>query len=99
MRRVCKWRDWRPRSNSILLDNQAYPTTAEGLNALIAPPGTASGWNGPYLDSSSVPLDPWGNGYVYRFPGTAGGDYDLLSLGSDGEAGGDGNAADIAREN
>jgi general secretion pathway protein G len=80
-----------------LLDNQAYPTSEQGLDALIAAPPSAERWNGPYLDSSEVPKDPWGNDYVYRSPGAEGGDFDLLSLGSDGRSGGEGSASDIER--
>jgi general secretion pathway protein G len=68
------------------LDMQRYPTQEEGLEALVeAPPGDPQ-WNGPYLKQNKLPLDPWGHPYRYRFPG-AHGDYDLYSLGPDGEAG------------
>jgi general secretion pathway protein G len=59
-----------------------YPTTAEGLNALAtAPPGVRT-WRGPYVDK--VPIDPWGNPYVYRCPGSNGKDYHLFCCGPDG---------------
>jgi len=65
-----------------------YPTTAEGLQALITPPqGKADRWHGPYLDArgGKLPVDPWGHPYQYRYPGTHNkGGYDLFSLGSDG---------------
>lgn len=68
------------------LDNGRYPTTAQGLKALIAKPTTEpmpQRWNGPYIERRSI-LDPWGNEYVYRYPGTRGVDYDLYSLGRTG---------------
>lgn len=77
------------------LDVGRYPTTQEGLAALVRrPPGTDV-WNGPYLKGTTVPVDPWRNAYVYVAPG-AHGAYDLMSYGSDGRQGGDGSAADIA---
>ena len=67
------------------LDMQRYPTQQEGLQALVeAPPGAAA-WNGPYLRKKEAPVDPWGRPYVYRMPG-AHGEYDLYSLGPDGNA-------------
>jgi general secretion pathway protein G len=80
------------------LDNGRYPTTAQGLEALWREPTTdprPTGWKGPYL-RKEVPLDPWGHAYLYKAPGdvnTWG--YDLLSYGSDGQPGGEGEAADI----
>ncbi len=65
------------------LDNGNYPTTAEGLNALMSRSASAEHWNGPYLEKK--PVDPWGREYKYKCPGehrTA--DYDLYSLGKDG---------------
>ena len=76
------------------LDTGAYPTTEDGLVALIEEPSDADGWNGPYLDAGEVPEDPWGNEYVYRSPGEEN-EYELLSLGSDNSTGGDGEAADV----
>lgn len=72
-------------------DNDRYPTTDEGLQALITAPGGSTDWKGPYLkDQQTVPVDPWGHAYVYRFPGTANpGGYDLYSLGPDGQEGND----------
>lgn len=77
------------------LDVGTFPTTEEGLAALVARPSAAaaSKWNGPYL-SKAVPQDPWGRAYVYRAPGRKG-DYDLLSHGKDGQPGGSGDAADV----
>jgi general secretion pathway protein G len=76
------------------LDAGRYPSSAEGLAALVQPTGGNSGWNGPYLKGGLVPLDPWGKPYVYRSPGEHGA-YDVISLGSDGQEGGIGTAADI----
>ena len=65
-----------------------YPESAEGLEALIQNPGGIESWKGPYL-AKSVPKDPWEKPYIYRFPGTHGGDYDLFSYGPDGTEGSD----------
>ena len=75
------------------LDVGRYPTADQGLAALNAAPAGESRWKGPYL-RKSVPADPWGNPYIYQAPGTHG-EYDLSSLGNDGQAGGTGEAADI----
>mgnify|MGYP001558454430 FL=1 len=75
------------------LDVGHFPSTEEGLNALVTRPTNLPKWDGPYL-SKSVPLDPWGNPYLYKYPGEHG-DYDLVSLGKDGQQGGEGEAADI----
>jgi general secretion pathway protein G len=76
------------------LDVGRYPTTEEGLNALRARPGSVERWDGPYL-RKDVPMDPWQRPYVYRFPSQHGGDYDLYSLGADGQEGGEGDNADV----
>ena len=75
------------------LDNRRYPSTEEGLEALVAKPVSTAGWNGPYL-KKAVPNDPWGRPYVYRVPGEKG-DFEVLSLGRDGKPGGSGEDADI----
>jgi general secretion pathway protein G len=75
------------------LDVGRFPSTEEGLAALIARPANQAKWDGPYL-SKNVPLDPWGSAYQYKSPGEHG-DYDLISLGKDGRPGGEGEAADI----
>ncbi len=75
------------------LDNGRYPTTEEGLKALVERPSTTSKWSGPYL-KKAVPLDPWERPYIYKAPGEHG-EYDLSSLGKDGQAGGTEEAADI----
>ena len=76
------------------LDTGRYPTTSEGLEALVRSPGNIPSWNGPYLKSATVPDDPWGKSYVYRSPGEHG-PYDIISYGSDNHEGGTGTAADI----
>jgi general secretion pathway protein G len=77
------------------LDNGNFPTTEQGLDALITKPGTdpvPSNWNGPYIEKN--PIDPWGNTYRYRCPATNGKtSYDLYSLGKDGI---EGNEDDVA---
>ncbi|MBR0688906.1 type II secretion system major pseudopilin GspG [Bradyrhizobium manausense] len=75
------------------LDLGRYPTSNEGLTGLTRSNNQA-GWNGPYLRGGVVPNDPWGHGYVYRSPG-ASAPYEIISLGSDGQEGGSGTAADI----
>lgn len=74
------------------LDVGRYPTTEEGLQALVARPGALAGWAGPYLKGAGVPADPWG--HVYRYT-AANGAIEILSLGADGAPGGEGEAADI----
>lgn len=76
------------------LDVGHYPSTTQGLRALVEKPDSETKWTGPYLQKG-VPSDPWGQPYVYSSPGTGGRDYDLSSYGKDGQAGGDGEAADI----
>jgi general secretion pathway protein G len=70
------------------IDNGRYPTTAEGLQALITPPANTRAWNGPYI--KSVPTDPWGTPYVYQFPGKHNpANFDLSSYGPDRNPGRD----------
>ena len=76
------------------LDVGRYPTTDEGLQSLRARPGNMERWDGPYL-KKDIPLDPWQRPYIYRFPSQHGGDFDLYSLGADGQEGGDGESADV----
>lgn len=71
-----------------------YPTTNDGLQALVENTAGASNWNGPYLKKNKVPQDPWGNDYQYRSPGEHG-SFDLWSLGSDNREGGEGENQDI----
>jgi general secretion pathway protein G len=82
----------------LYLDTGRYPSSAEGLDALVKPVGGMPAWNGPYLKGSVVPADPWGHPYVYRSPGQSS-KYQILSYGSDGQEGGTGTAADITTEN
>ncbi len=81
------------------LDTGDYPSTEQGLFALVAPPEVGNipkNWReGGYLEKGKIPKDPWGNDFVYLSPGTHG-DYDLVSYGADGEPGGEGKDADIA---
>lgn len=80
------------------LDNGSYPSTEQGLQALVEPPAVGklpAKWrDGGYLEKGKVPLDPWGNEFVYLSPGVQG-DFDLSSFGGDGEAGGEGDGADV----
>ena len=79
------------------LDNGAYPTTAQGLDALWQSPANepVQTWKGPYL-RKAVPLDPWGHPYAYASPGEANPNgYDLQTYGRDGQAGGEGEDADL----
>jgi general secretion pathway protein G len=77
------------------LNCDRYPTTEEGLQALRTQPTDAPGWKGPYI-TKDIPLDPWGNDYVYECPGPSGDDsFTLLSYGRDGAPGGEGDDADI----
>lgn len=77
------------------LDCDRYPSTEEGLNALRTAPADVTGWRGPYTQRP-IPPDPWGNDYVYEYPGPDGDEsYVLLSYGSDGAPGGTGDATDI----
>ena len=77
-----------------LLDNGRYPTTEEGLPALVVATQNLQTWNGPYLKKTVIPNDPWGRAYEYRAPGEHGA-FDLYSLGANNAAGGDGESKDI----
>jgi len=72
-----------------------YPTSQEGLGALMTAPSGVANWNGPYLKRNAVPKDPWSNEYRYVSPGDQNRPYDIISLGSDGKEGGDGDGKDI----
>lgn len=80
------------------LDNGVYPSTEQGLSALVEAPTAGKlppKWRkGGYLEKDKLPKDPWGNDYVYLCPG-AHGDFDIISYGADGEAGGENDNADI----
>lgn len=71
-----------------------YPSTREGLDALIERPSGVSLWNGPYLKKKVIREDPWGNPYQYRAPGEHG-EYDLFSYGADKKEGGEGENRDV----
>lgn len=83
------------------LDTGMYPTTEQGLEALVQKPATGAvpaNWReGGYLEKGKVPQDPWNRPYVYVSPGIKNKDFDLKSLGGDGEEGGEGENADIER--
>lgn len=70
------------------LDVGSYPTTDQGLAALVTQPADVASWDGPYVKSAAPPLDPWGHPYLYQEPSSRPGlDYDLCSLGSDDKPG------------
>ena len=71
-----------------------YPTSQEGLHALVEAPGGTTSWNGPYLKKKVVPKDPWGAEYRFASPGQHGA-VDVSSLGADGREGGEGEDRDI----
>jgi general secretion pathway protein G len=83
---------------SYKLDNGFYPSTEQGLQALVEAPSTGrlpAKWRtGGYLTKRKVPQDPWGNDYIYLSPGSHG-DFDIISYGGDGQAGGEGDESDI----
>lgn len=77
------------------LDVGAYPTTEQGLSALLEKPAdTSTRWHGPYL-TRDIPADPWGQSYHYAQPGSNDRDFDLLSFGADGKPGGSAYASDL----
>jgi general secretion pathway protein G len=82
----------------LYLDTGRYPSTGEGLTALVKPSSSMPAWNGPYLKGGNVPNDPWGKPYAYRSPGERS-KYEIMSYGSDGQEGGTGTAADITSGN
>ncbi len=81
------------------IDNGSYPTTEQGLMALVKKPDIEPiprhYRDGGYLDYESIPLDPWGNAYIYRSPGEGDREYEIISFGADGREGGEGVDADI----
>lgn len=79
------------------IETGRYPTSDEGLNALMVQPGNVRGWNGPYL--KSMPVDPWAHPYIYHYPGAHNPNtYDLLSAGPDGQEGGDDDITNWSKE-
>jgi len=84
--------------NAFRLDTGRYPTTEEGLQSLRLQPSDVNNWKGPYI-TKDVSADPWGNPYEYEYPGQSGAEsFSLRSYGSDGQQGGDGEAADVSEE-
>jgi general secretion pathway protein G len=85
--------------NRYRLENGVFPTTDQGLEALVRRPSVGfipRNWaEGGYLDKPEIPKDPWGNAYIYIYPGQHGTNFDLKSLGADGVEGGEGIYADI----
>jgi general secretion pathway protein G len=79
------------------LDAGRFPSTAEGLTALVQRTPGVSAWNGPYLKGGNLPNDPWNNPYIYRSPGERS-PYEIMSYGSDGQEGGTGIAADLSTD-
>jgi general secretion pathway protein G len=79
------------------LDTGIYPDGAEGLQALVRKPESATSWNGPYLQTGALPNDPWGKPYLYTAQAQSG-HYAISSLGADGREGGSGNDADITQQ-
>jgi general secretion pathway protein G len=77
------------------LDTGRYPDAREGLTALVQRPANLPSWNGPYLKKDKVPLDPWGQPYIYRYPGQHG-PFDILTLGADKREGGQAEDQDVA---
>jgi general secretion pathway protein G len=90
-------RDLEQAAELFKLDVGRYPTSQEGLDALVAPPAAAPGWNGSYL-RKGLPRDPWGNPYHYEAPGRQG-DIDIYTLGADNAPGGEGENADVGNWN
>lgn len=76
------------------LDVGRYPSSEDGLNALIEAPSNAKVWNGPYLRKKKLPLDPWNNPYRYVSPGQHG-KFDIATLGADNAEGGEGEDQDV----
>jgi general secretion pathway protein G len=76
------------------LEVGTFPTTEEGLLALRLKPVAANRWDGPYMQKD-IPLDPWGNAYIYKYPGEHGDEPDIVSHGGDGREGGEGENEDV----
>jgi general secretion pathway protein G len=81
------------------LDIGGFPTSDQGLQALVSKPSDVSSWNGPYLKGTKIPDDPWGRPFLYRNPSSrTGHDYDLCTLGASGQPGGTGDNATVCNE-
>ena len=76
------------------LDTGRFPTTQQGLEAMRRQPEGVARWDGPYLPQE-IPFDPWGNAFVYKYPGDHGDEPDIVALGADGQPGGEGEDADV----
>jgi len=83
--------------DSFNLDNGRFPTSDEGLEALMKAPAGLTSWDGPYLKKKDSLIDPWGKPYLYRQPGQQG-DFDVYTLGSDQRDGGTGDARDLGNQ-
>lgn len=77
------------------LDTGKYPTTQEGLKALLQAPSGVPNWNGPYVKNEAELKDPWRNDLIYRSPGSENRPYEIVSLGADGQEGGEGANKDL----
>ncbi|MFT6955939.1 MAG: general secretion pathway protein G [Halieaceae bacterium] len=75
------------------LDVGRFPSSSEGLSALVDKPGGVAGWNGPYL-KADVPQDPWKQDYQYKYPGERG-ELDIFTYGQNGAPGGEGEDSDV----
>ena len=78
------------------IDNGRYPSTSEGLPALVIAPDGMKNWNGPYLTKIELPIDPWGNPFRYAAPGQKGTPFDIISFGAGNKPGGEGEDADVS---
>lgn len=78
------------------LETGTLPSEAQGLGALLNAPQGVKGWNGPYIKKAESLIDPWGNPYIYRNPGSDSRPYEITSLGADGRPGGTGDDADLS---
>src|SRR5690554_797451 len=87
-------RDFEQALEIYMLDTGEFPSTEQGLEALVQNPGNVAGWNGPYLRRNEIPQDPWKRDYQYQYPGEKA-DFDILSYGADGKPGGEGDNADV----
>ncbi|MBK5291985.1 MAG: type II secretion system major pseudopilin GspG [Acidobacteriia bacterium] len=76
------------------LDTGVYPSTEMGLNVLRTRPANVNNWQGPYLPKE-IPMDPWGRAYLYKYPSGQGDEPEIISLGADGQSGGEGTNADV----
>lgn len=77
------------------LDTGKFPTTQDGLKAMMTAPSGVTNWNGPYLRKAEQLKDPWNNEWIYRSPGNDNRAFEIISLGADGQEGGDGPNRDI----